>query len=646
MVSIRGSSRWSSVYRFARSRPLRTLALLSAAAAFVAASAAVVFYSGALLFGTESPLARTCPSDAAQFRPLPALDPPTAASGLSWGDYDNDGWDDLFVATAPSRLYANRSGRLINQTVAAGLPENLNAPSAVFADYDNDGRLDLLAVAADDTGTGHRLRLRVFRNAGNGTFGETTAALGLASGAVESDTGALALADFDSDGRLDIAAAFSGRLVRYRPPAGVSPSGRLQRERSYGPGAMRILCGRDQLEAAFGEDPDLAAAMEREFGTTSRFIERKGCLLVLLPLPPGLFSPLTRKVQIIALLPGEVRILRNAGTAFDVAYAMAPAGETYPLGDHRAASGLKPWPFVSGRFFQPVAFDANGDQRSDLFVATDFGRNLLLVNDGAFSFRDASAEYGFAIYGSGMGVALGDPSRDGVLDLLITNGGNLYHFRRTAGGFQLDHNESLNHLGLGWGIAFLDAENDGWSDLAIANSVDLLAYPDRGANLLHPTSFYHAAFSKDRFYANRRGAFRDETDRTVCTGTSPTYPLAVADFNNDGYEDYAVGGPEGLTLFENVGGDSHFLKVRLRGRRSNAFGVGATITVVAADGSQQTQLVAIGESFHSQHSLTKTFGLGSSAEPVTVRVAWPSGVTQRLNDATVDRVVEITEPDS
>ena len=629
-----------------RSLPLRLVKLIILASALVAVSLAISLYSGALIFGTASPLARTCSSDAVQFRPLPALDPPTAASGLAWGDYDGDGWDDLFTAAAPSRLYRNAGGRFTDQTETLGLPPDLNASSAVFADYGSDGWLDLIVTArAGALGAGQppEVRIRVFRNAQGEGFVETTRALGLDGIAVESDIGALAMADFDADGRLDIAAVFSGQLVRYHPPDGVSASARLRRQRAYGPGAMRIVCDRGEIEAALTEDPALADFIEREIGT-SRFLERRGCLYVILRLPPGLFSPLSQKAQVIALIPGEIRVFHNTGSSFEDVGLAGALDRVYLTGSRDAASGLNPWPFVSGRFFQPVALDANGDRRADLFVATDFGKNLLLINEGQFRFRDASAEYGFDVYGTGMGVALGDPSRKGALDLLITNGGNMSHVRNTGDGFELDRNESLNHLGLGWGIAFLDAENDGWPDLAIANSVDLLAYPDRGANLLHPTSFYRAAFSKNRFYANRRGTFRDETDRAVCTVAAPTYPLAVADFNSDGYEDFAVGGPEGLTLFENVGGDNHFLKVRLRGRRSDALGVGAVITVIAADSSRQAQMVAIGESFHAQHSLTKTFGLGSNAEPVTVEVEWPSGMRQQITDVPADTLLTAQEP--
>jgi len=64
-------------------------------------------------------------------------------------------------------------------------------------------------------------------------------------------------------------------------------------------------------------------------------------------------------------------------------------------------------------------FDADGDQ--DLYVANDYGRNQLWVNDGAGSFREAAGALGVQDLGNGMGVSWGDLDSDGVLDLYVSN---------------------------------------------------------------------------------------------------------------------------------------------------------------------------------------------------------------------------------
>jgi hypothetical protein len=121
-------------------------------------------------------------------------------TGVSWGDYDNDGDLDLVFAGTPdaapsnSRIYNNGGGGAFTD-IGAGLAIAAY-PSVAWGDYDNDGDLDLL-LAGYDTVVGDG-RTRIYRNNGNGTFTNIGAALpGIY-------TGVGAWGDFDNDGDLDI----------------------------------------------------------------------------------------------------------------------------------------------------------------------------------------------------------------------------------------------------------------------------------------------------------------------------------------------------------------------------------------------------------------------------------------------------------
>ena len=126
-----------------------------------------------------------------------------AASAVAVGDYDGDGADDLFAsrwdaATSSfvARLYHAEGGRFTDVTAASGISLPGGATFAIFADYDNDGLLDLFAIGAD--GRGH-----LFRNAGKGKFEDVTAK------ARVGDVGGAAKAlfvDLDHDGDLDLVA--------------------------------------------------------------------------------------------------------------------------------------------------------------------------------------------------------------------------------------------------------------------------------------------------------------------------------------------------------------------------------------------------------------------------------------------------------
>lgn len=641
--------------RAASSRPilLRLVRAAGAIVLFLALSAAVIFPPG-LFFLRNRPTSCTSSNTLFLASTLPTPQG-FIANGLAWGDYDNDGWDDLFAAAYPgpktsiSRIYHNHSGTLAEILLGdIGLPEGLTASSGFFADYDNDGWQDLFVIEtlwSSDTPLRPISRLRAFRNA-RGIFTEKTSALGLDPIRSESTEGTLTFGDFDRNGKLDIVVSFLGTTRYYflqpttdalRPPI------------LFGTAGMRYIAGRGEVAKALAAEPELAAGIEKDFGR-EQSLTAGGRFLSRTTVAPGIILPPFngRPVVVLAVLPGSIHILRNGGNAFSEAYVFAPEAEPA----NRVGTNGMDWPYLSRRFYQPIPIYLPGDNRMDLFVATDLGRNLLLENDGQFRFRDVTAERGMAVFGTGMGVALGDTRRTGSLDLVVTNFGRALRFQPDGDHFQIDPRESINRIGFGWGVAFTDADNDGWPDLYISNgwrrfTQEIGSVPYGGRE-----SFLTASAPEDRFYRNRSGRFADRTNRDICADQSSTFPVAAADVNRDGAEDLVLGAVippadgRSVTLFLNRGTQNHFIQIQLRGTTSNRDGVGAVITVLAPDGTRQSQFVAIGESFYAQHSLTKTFGLGSRAGPVAVEIRWPSGVLQHLNGLGADTRHTITEPDS
>jgi hypothetical protein len=126
----------------------------------------------------------------------PGISLPQGAAFATFADYDNDGWLDLFVIGGEGRghLFRNRGdGTFVDVTSKAGIGDVKGARKAVFGDFDHDGDLDLLLV-----GKGPRT---LYRNNLDGTFTDATASLGLAG---TDDARDAAFADFDGDGRIDI----------------------------------------------------------------------------------------------------------------------------------------------------------------------------------------------------------------------------------------------------------------------------------------------------------------------------------------------------------------------------------------------------------------------------------------------------------
>ena len=126
--------------------------------------------------------------------------------GCAFFDYDNDGWMDIFILGgrqldaiphgASNRLYHNnRDGTFTDVTEKAGLVDAGWATGVCVGDYNNDGFEDLFV-----TYYGHN---RLYRNNGNGTFTDVTAAAGLAEAATRFGTGCT-FVDYNRDGWLDL----------------------------------------------------------------------------------------------------------------------------------------------------------------------------------------------------------------------------------------------------------------------------------------------------------------------------------------------------------------------------------------------------------------------------------------------------------
>ncbi len=138
---------------------------------------------------------------------------PSASHGLTTGDYDNDGWPDLYIGGYSSqrcRLYRNLGdGTFENVTSATGTLGHSDTRTVSFVDYDNDGWLDIFSSHHDF----YTYSNTMLHNNGNGTFSETAASLGL-SGEWIGDYFGLGWADFNDDGAPDLFTA--GHIDKYR----------------------------------------------------------------------------------------------------------------------------------------------------------------------------------------------------------------------------------------------------------------------------------------------------------------------------------------------------------------------------------------------------------------------------------------------
>ena len=157
------------------------------------------------------------------------LMPESVGSGGAFLDYDGDGWQDLFLVNCsnwPDRpntgtscaLYRNQGdGTFRDVSREAGLDVSLFGLGCAVGDYDGDGFDDLFITAMGPN--------RLFRNTGKGKFQDVTAASGLGGGERWAWHTSASWADYDKDGRLDL---FVCNYARWTPQTDIpckAPSG-------------------------------------------------------------------------------------------------------------------------------------------------------------------------------------------------------------------------------------------------------------------------------------------------------------------------------------------------------------------------------------------------------------------------------------
>ena len=131
--------------------------------------------------------------------------PETMGSGVCFIDYDNDGWQDIFLVNSmdwpehkagksfPALYHNNHDGTFTDVTREAGLAIETYGQGCAVGDYDNDGFDDLYLTTV---GSNH-----LFHNLGNGKFADVTAKAGVASPGFSASA---VWVDYDNDGKLDL----------------------------------------------------------------------------------------------------------------------------------------------------------------------------------------------------------------------------------------------------------------------------------------------------------------------------------------------------------------------------------------------------------------------------------------------------------
>jgi len=509
------------------------------------------------------------------------LMPEAMGSGLAFIDYDNDGDQDLFLvdstywpghegdAKPHQRLYRNDGDwHFTDVSEEAGLALNFFGMGVAVGDFDNDGWDDLFVTAV---GTN-----RLFHNEG-GRFVEVTQSAGVGGWDQEWSTAA-AFFDMDNDGDLDL---YVGNYVRW----------------------SREI----DLEIDFK-----LTGVGRAYGAPNHF--------------NGAHAYLYRN--------------EGDGTFADVSAAS---------GIQIAEDGRP-----EAKTLGVVPVDYDGDGWLDLFVANDTVRNFLLRNLGNGTFEEIGAFEGLAFDRDGkatgaMGIDVARFRNDADLGVVIGNFANepssLYV---TADGRTPFADEAVieglgapSRLALTFGTIFFDYDLDGRLDLMQANG-----QLEPEINKVQPSQQY--AQPAQLFWNCGEGCdTRLVLVKDLGALAKPIVGRAAgyADLDSDGDLDIAISHNGGMPLV--IRNDQqtghHWLRLKLRGTKSNRNAIGALVELTSG-GITQVRDVNPSRSYLTQVDQAVTFGLGGNTTVERLMVRWPGGGVQEVPVDAVDRLIEVTEP--
>ena len=374
------------------------------------------------------------------------------AGGSIIEDFDNDGLLDIMTSTwdpaGNLKYYRNEgNGRFSERTEAAGLSGQLGGLNITQADYDNDGWTDVLVMRGGWLLSRGQMRMSLLRNKGNGAFSDVTREAGLALPAYPSQSAVWA--DYDNDGDLDLFSCSESMPEAPEEGAAVIFPSRLFRNNGDGTftdvaadaGVTNLRYCKGSAWGDYDNDSDSDLYVSNYAGE-NRLYRNNG---------DGTFTDVAPKLGLTEPLESFPTWFWDydndgwldlfvAGYASDIELVakdylgMSNDGARPRLYRNDGVGGFEDVTEQVGldRVSQTMGAnfgDLDNDGFSDIYLGTGFpafdalAPNVAYRNNGGESFSDVTFSAGLGHIQKGHGIAFGDLDRDGDQDIFMQVGG-------------------------------------------------------------------------------------------------------------------------------------------------------------------------------------------------------------------------------
>lgn len=533
-------------------------------------------------------------------------------NGVAAGDFDNDGFDDLYVsqpAGLPNRLYRNRGdGTFEDVTEKAGVGVLDNTACAMFADFKNRGRQDLLVVC----GTGPLL----FLNKGDGTFSLQRDAFKFARPPQGTFTHA-AVADYDRDGHLDIYFCmymYYLGLDQYHYPipyydARNGPPNCLFHNQGDGTfvetteaAGLNADNDRYSFACAWGDSnsnglPDLFVA--NDFGS-SQLYRNNG---------DGTFKVVSKEAHV-----------ESVGAGMSCCWA------DYDNDGHQDIYVPSMWEAAGQRVSKQRQFHEHAPERIRELYQRHARGNALYRNQGDGTFQNAGQRAKVEMGRWSWCSDFWDFDHDGYSDLYVSNG-------------YLSSPQKNDLAGFFWRQVVARSSEDTTPSLPYERGWQAIN------ELVRSDNTWHGYARNVMFVNNRDGSFSEAAGAVALDFREDSRSFALADIDHDGRLEVILknrNAPQLRILHNGMSDIGDSISFKLRGTKSNRDAIGSAIFVEAGS-LTQTKYLQAGSGFLAQHSKELFFGVGKIRGECRATVRWPSGLSQVFEHLPVNHRIEIVE---